>query len=284
MIAPNFPVRKSPEEIAFYQEHCSIFNRTVLEPLRTAVYTGQRVDLEKEFMSLCEPLRASHGTLGFPFQLQRNHIGEIFGHSICVSVNGTVAHCKPTIPLKPGDIVSVDCGIALPFSKRTKTKPSRDLCFDAAFTMIYDGARLPKQEWINAPLHALAAIEKKQPADTMEIARIIQKVSQTWDLQQVVSLTGHGIGYTLHEAPAIHNSPGQFVATDLFEGLVFCAEPIFVNPGYNRTRAPIAPTCLEADGWSVATISGAPATHFETMFGVVNGQVIDLIGVSKWKL
>jgi methionyl aminopeptidase len=118
----------------------------------------------------------------------------------------------------------------------------------------------------------------------MEIATIIRETARAQHLKQVVSMTGHGIGYMLHEAPSIHNAPGEFLPVTLFEGICFCAEPIFVNPGYDSDSSFISPTCIGTDGWEVATISGDLASHFETTFGIINGQIVDLVGVSRWRL
>jgi methionyl aminopeptidase len=212
--------------------------------------------------------------VGFPFIKEKNYLGESFGHSICVSVNNVIAHGSPTDSIfGEGDIISVDCGISLPYGKR-------QLHLDAAFTTRVG----PKcnLDWVPAPLEALKRIIELQPTDTRQIAQIIRDTAKDHNLKQVVSMTGHGIGYKLHEAPAIHNAPGEFLPVELFDGLCFCAEPIFVNPGISKDSSFISPTCIGDDGWEVATVSGDPASHFETTFGIVDGQIIDLVGITEW--
>jgi len=98
----------------------------------------------------------------------------------------------------------------------------------------------------------------------------------------VLSLTGHGIGYSLHEAPIIYNAQGQFLNEELFDGLCFCAEPIF-SPGKGEKNS-IVKTYIDSDGWSIYTRNGNPTSHFETMLCVDNGQIIDLTGMTEWSL
>lgn len=267
----TIPVRKSRNEIDFYLKHGPTFNKILLE-MRDQVKEGKG-SLEFNFKRLC---KHHFSSVGYPFFHQKNHCGETFAKIICVSPNSIVAHGRNIEP-KKGDILSVDCGLSLPLNGRW-------IHFDSAFTCVYGMKRSKHTKWINAARTALANITKFQPKDTMELAEVIQQTALKNGLQIVVSLTGHGVGYSLHEAPAIHNAPGPFNPAPLFEGLVFCAEPIFVKAGIDILNpTDIALTCLGTDNWEVSTINGDPASHFETMFGVVNGKIIDLIGVSKWR-
>lgn len=266
---PKIPIRKSKKDLEFYVKNGPVFG-DILFILKDLIRKNRASNIEETFMDLC--ISRFGDDTEFPFRDQMNYFGETFGYSICISVNDVIAHGRP-VPLKEGNIVSVDCGLSLPHNKRR-------LNFDAAFTVVCGG----ENEWINGPQIALRNIINNQPKDTRSIAAIIQTTAQDLNLQQVVSLTGHGIGYILHEDPVIHNAVGPFMSVELFEGLVFCAEPIFVNPGSGRGSSAIASICIGADGWEVATTSGCPSSHFETMFGVIDGQIVDLIGVSKWKL
>lgn len=268
---PKIPIRKSKEDVEFYVKNGPIFG-DILSTLRDLIRKNQASCIEESFIDLCMSLFGDD--VEFPFANQANYFGEMFEHAMCISVNDVIAHGRP-VPFKKGDIVSIDCGLSLPHNNRR-------LNFDAAFTVVCGCKDTPW--WTVGPHIALKNIITNQPKDTRSIAAIIQATAQDLNLQQVVSLTGHGIGYMLHEEPVIHNAVGPFLSVELFEGLVFCAEPIFVNPGNGRGSSAIASTCIGADGWEVSTTSGHPSSHFETMFGVIDGQIVDLIGVSKWKL
>ncbi len=277
---PQIPIKKSTEAMKVYQDQGPKFGK-ILRNLYTQITNGDVENLEGRFITACEKAYGQnpHGlarAVNFPFAGQVNYLGEPFGHAICISKGSTVAHGRP-LPkvsgIEHGDIVSVDCGASIPYGTRW-------LHLDAAFTIAIGG----NQQWVDAPHQALKEIVAMQPTNTMDLAAIIRNTARAHHLTQVVSMTGHGIGYKLHEAPTIHNAPGEFLPVELFDGLCFCAEPIFVNPGNSGDGPFISPTCIGADGWEVSTVSGAPASHFETTFGTVDGQIIDLVGVSSWRL
>jgi methionyl aminopeptidase len=209
----------------------------------------------------------------FPFVKQTNYLGEMFGHAICVSANDEVAHGRSFYKRHiPGAIISVDAGIAFPYKDKL-------LHLDAAFTTAVNIS----DNWTHGPLKALQTIAESRPTNTAAIAKIIRDTAKEQGAKQVVSLTGHGIGFSLHEAPTIHNAPGEYAPVELFNGLCFCAEPIFVDPGCSDNGSFISPTCIGPDGWVVSTVSGDPASHFETTFGVIDGRIVDLVGITKWE-
>jgi len=234
-------------------------------------YAARGKDIESDFINQCY-VKCGSG-IQFPFREQINCLREPFEHAICISIDDQVAHGKPqNRKLKSNSVISVDCGMSLPCGNRR-------LNFDAAFTV-----QLENLNWTGKPACVLKEIIQEQPQDTWQIADIISSIASISGLKQVVSMTGHGIGYQLHEAPTIHNAPGNFASVKLFDGLCFCAEPIFVHPGKDKDSSFTCPTYLGTDGWEVFTVSGEQASHFETTFGIINGQIIDLIGVTNWKL
>ena len=216
----------------------------------------------------------------FPFCKQKNCFNDRFNNSVCVSVDDEIAHGSPSHKkLLKGQIVSADFGLALPVAHS-----NRLLHFDAAFTAAYKTQEQP--EWVLQAHKALQEIITNQPRTTGEISSIVAASGYSRDeIDLVVSLTGHGIGYSLHERPAIYNAPGtQYDYQDLFEGLCFCAEPVFAKSltPLSVRKSRIAKTYLDSDGWTVKTIDGSSTTHFETMFCVTNNEVIDLCGITEW--
>ena len=275
---PNVPVKKSAEVLELYQEFGPKFNK-VLFSLYLDIQEGLCTNLEKQFMQLCQehmsinPKSPLEIYQVFPFWCQQNYLGKQFDHAICVSVNNEVAHGSPDDKeIKQGDIVSVDCGVGIPLHNHF-------VYLDAAFTVTVG----QENEWVKAPLYALQDIRINNPKNTMTIADHISVAARRADLQQVVALTGHGIGFHLHEPPVIYNAPGNFISVELFDGLCFCAEPIFTKNNY-KYSPPITPVYIGEDGWTVLTNDNSLASHFETTFGVINGQIIDLIGVSTWDI
>jgi len=281
-IIPHIPMKKSLEVLEFYQEHGPQFGK-VLYSMYQDVKVGNNIDLEKQFIELCsdympvEIKSPDNFWRTFPFTYQKNYLTKKFGHAICVSTNDEVAHGSPgRHKIKYGDIVSVDCGLAVPFK-------SNYIHFDAAFTTVIQ----QEDTWTIEPLNALRNIASGNPKNTSDVAKIIQEKARIAHQSQVVSLTGHGIGFGLHEAPVIHNACGDFLSVELFEGLCFCAEPIFADPSYNLSEPSssfITPVFIGEDGWMVSTSTGISTSHFETVFGVIDGQIVDLIGVTTWDL
>jgi methionyl aminopeptidase len=273
---PGLPQQKSKEIIKFYQEYCHLWNLSVIKPLYAEITNASLgiIDLEEKFHNKHLTIELlSKEKIKYPFVGQKNINEDVFGHSICVSINNEVAHGRPKGIFK-GDSASIDCGISLPFKDKR-------LMFDAAFTTIC-GNRCEDLGWVKEPHKALQNIIREQPKNTKEISEIIEQTALDAGLQVVVATTGHGIGHQLHEAPPIYNASGQFQSIDLFEGLVFCIEPIFVNPGKNKVSSSIAATYIKEDGWTITTTSGDPASHFESMFAIINGQIVDLLGMTEW--
>jgi methionyl aminopeptidase len=273
---PRLPVRKSKEELLFYFEHGKTFGNILY-----SLYEGIKdknlsngYEVEQEYSNIILKEFGSWPKK-YPFIEQKNYLGDCFGSKLCVSINNSVAHCRPNSKkFKSGDIISVDVGLALQLSLSNKY-----LFFDSAFTVMW-GQESPS--WVTAPHKALVKVKEQQAKTTHRTAEIIHSTALEHNLDTVVMLTGHGIGYSLHEEPIIRNVPGSYLDTDFFNGLCFCIEPIFVLPGKQREAQQLARAYVDSDGWSIRTISGQPSSHFETMFCISNGNLVDICGITKW--
>jgi methionyl aminopeptidase len=81
-------------------------------------------------------------------------------------------------------------------------------------------------------------------------------------------LGGHGIGSAMHQDPGVPNTgrPGRGLV--LREGLVLAIEPMLTEGGSDRCR-------VDSDGWTVLTIDGKRAAHFEHSVAITeDGPVI----------
>jgi len=272
------PVKKNQEEIEFYKKHAPLFGAGLYQLYQqlTSGKISNSSHLEAAFKALWTAEESwEPWTLEFPFSDQTNMHEEQFGHAICIASDDIIAHGRPNDNLfKPGQVISVDCGLARRYSK------NRYLHFDAGFTFVHEDI----QTWAYTPQIALQRVVESQPKTVNETCEIIRQTAKDYNLDVVVSLAGHGIGYNLHEAPLIHNAVGKYPDISLFEGLVFCVEPIFVLPGKDRGGSHIAKTCIDSNGWSVRTIDGRPGSHFESMFCISEGKLVDLTKVSEWEL
>jgi methionine aminopeptidase len=278
-IKPTVPTKKSPDEIKFYCTNGPAVG-TILYKLIEGIRTGD-IGSPAEVESI---LRSeATGEFGrrkkYPFVAHVNHLGEKFGSAACVSLNDCLCHGRSNSKelFSPGDVVSVDIGISLP-------GPNRYLIFDCAATTVSHGKELEIPEWINVPLYALASIKATNFLSTSKISGLIEDHAVKYGLQSVIAVSGHGVGYLLHEAPVIYNARGRFADKELFNGLCFCAEPMYVPTRDSNTAPRIASVYLDNDNWSIRTVNGMPATHWETLYCVVGNKLVDAIGITEWKM
>jgi methionyl aminopeptidase len=68
-------------------------------------------------------------------------------------------------------------------------------------------------------------------------------------------LVGHGVGYAVHEEPAVPNygKPGQ--SLELKPGMVIAIEPMLCQGDYR--------IFFDDDGWTIRTEDGGLSAHFE---------------------
>jgi len=276
----KLPIKKSENDIISYKKNGKMFGsilKSIYEDLRAGELKSGK-EISSRFINHARSIE--HTTFEFPFQKQENSLGNKFYNNICVSVNDMVAHGVPNyIEFKTGDIISVDFGLGI-----YDGVCSRMLNYDSAFTVAYNTDIQPK--WVKAPQKALRVIVNSNYAfTTKQVAAIISNTARRHDLNVVTQLTGHGIGYNLHEEPMIRNMTGAYVDEELFEGLVFCAEPIFALPKEGQAQySNVEKVYLDSDGWSIKTISGQPTSHFETMFCIHDGELVDLCNITEWQL
>lgn len=264
---PQIPIKKSSEEIKSYLKYGRVFGnhlQTIYNYLSRGSLLDSPAAVERYFI---EESYKYNKNIKFPFIYQQNQYKEEYGDAVCISINDIVAHKRPDETVfKTGNIISCDFGWQLD-----------GLMYDAAFTVVY-GNSAPK--WVNAPKEALWQIATSRAQTTWDISNIIEKVALYSNLDIITALAGHGIGRELHEPPKIHNAVGDFVPTKLFNGLVFCAEPIYTYKEDN-SEPKQTDVYIDSDRWSIRTVDGQPTSHWETMFYVNNGKLIDLVGITE---
>ncbi len=80
----------------------------------------------------------------------------------------------------------------------------------------------------------------------------------------VRGLTGHGVGRTIHEAPAVPNEYDPWQQDVLTEGLVLTIEPMI--------SAGTAHAVQDPNGWTMCTRDGSLAAHHEHTLVITRGQ------------
>lgn len=170
-----------------------------------------------------------------------------FPATLCISINDVVVHGIPKNQiLMEGDIVSVDCGVF-----------KNGFHGDYAYTFSVGHISEEKRLLIDRTKHSLMlGIEKAKVGNTTgDIGFTIQNYVESFGYGVVRDLCGHGIGRKLHEAPEIPNFGKSGKGTPLRVGMVFCIEPM-INQKTHKVY-------VESDGWTIRTLDGKPAAHFE---------------------
>ncbi|MDP3685513.1 MAG: type I methionyl aminopeptidase [bacterium] len=246
---------KSPEDIERLARGGALL-RAVLEDVAALArpgVTGKELDAEAE-----RRLRAAGAEPSFKGYAGSD--GKAFPASLCVSVNTAIVHGLPTDePLREGDLVGLDLGCRY-----------EGLFTDTAMTIVVGQGGTEAQKLIAVTKAALAAgIAAARPgATTGDIGAAVQRVVEEADFAVVRDLTGHGVGYAVHEAPRVPNygRPGDGVK--LVEGMVLAIEPMVIASKNHAVR-------LAEDGWTVLAADPVLAAHEEhTVVVTENGARI----------
>ncbi|MGC8651228.1 MAG: type I methionyl aminopeptidase [Minisyncoccia bacterium] len=183
---------------------------------------------------------------------------QAFPNSLCVSLNETIVHGIPRkdLILKPGDIVSLDIGMEY-----------RGLFTDHAITFGLEPITSLERKLIRATRRALmAAIEVAKPNHNLgDIGYAIENEAKKNGFKVIRDLTGHGVGYAVHEEPAVFNFgiPGR--GLKLEPGLVIAIEPMLTFSTSNIKEM--------SDG-SFETFDGKKAAHFEHTIALLENKTI----------
>lgn len=234
---------KSPEEIERLARGGAVLRR-VLEELAAMVkpgVTGQELDREAE-----RRLRAKGAEPSFKGFTSGK--GKPFPATLCVSANRAIVHGLPTPdPFQEGDLVGLDLGCRY-----------EGLYTDTALTMIVGRGTAEAARLLEVTRAALAAgIAVVRPGSTTgDIGAAIQRVVDQAGFSVVRDLTGHGVGYAVHEPPPVPNFGRPGSGTALVEGLVLAIEPMVVASSKSGVR-------LGADGWTVFAAASALTAHEE---------------------
>ena len=219
----------------------------VLDMMRAEVQPGVSL---KELDRLARELIESRG--GKPSFL--GHQG--FPASICASVDEEVVHGIPGPDvLERGEILSIDVGVLLDgyHADSALTLPVGQIS-EAANRLI----DITEASFYRGIAHA------RSGERIGDISAAIQDVAERNGLGIVRELTGHGIGRSLWEDPQIPNYGHTGTGPLLRPGMTIAVEPMFTlgDPG----------TMVLEDGWTVVTLDGGLAAHYEHTVLITSGE------------
>ena len=179
-----------------------------------------------------------------------------FPNTLCTSVNDAIVHGIPSdIPLKEGDIVSIDCGTKM------------DGYFgDSAYTFKVGEVDAQVKKLLEVTKESLfKGIEQATAGNRVgDISYAVQSHAEGAGFSVVREMVGHGLGSNMHESPEVPNYGKQGRGSKLNEGLVLCIEPM-INLGTKNIRQ-------DRDGWTIRTMDNKPSAHFELAIVIRNGQ------------
>ncbi len=170
-----------------------------------------------------------------------------FPDVICISVNDEIVHGIPkNKEIKNGDIVSFDFGVTY-----------NGMITDAARSKIAGKGSPSAERLLKGTLESLdSGISViKNGVRVGDISNAVEKVLNRYGFGIVRELVGHGVGHELHEDPNIPNYGPAGKGPVLKSGMTIAIEPMTTLGSHDIST--------DADGWTIRTLDGSLAAHFE---------------------
>lgn len=176
--------------------------------------------------------------------------------SACISVNDEIIHGIPgSRVLREGDIVSVDVGAYIGGFHGDCAATFACGAIDPEAQRLIDVTRQSFFEGIKNATEAHRLLD---------ISAAIQQYVEGNGFSIVREYVGHGVGTQMHEAPEVPNygHPGR--GPRLLRGMTIAVEPM-VNAGSAAIKQ-------MPNGWTVCTLDGKWAAHYENTILITDGE------------
>ncbi|WP_078553712.1 type I methionyl aminopeptidase [Bacillus alkalicellulosilyticus] len=170
-----------------------------------------------------------------------------YQYATCASINDEICHGFPRkTPLKKGDLVTIDIVVNL-----------NGALADSAWTYAVGNISEKQKRLMEVTKKALyIGIEQAYPGNRLgDIGYAIQSFVEQEGFSVVREFTGHGIGPTIHEEPAIFHFGTPGTGMRLKEGMVITIEPM-VNEG-------VWFSIKDDNGWTARTADGKLSVQYE---------------------
>jgi methionyl aminopeptidase len=247
--------RKSRAEIARMRQAGRIVAEVlalVEDALKPGVTTGHLDQIAEEHI---RKAGATPSFKGYPGINPRRP----FPASLCISIDDEIVHGVPgERTIRDGQVVSIDAGAIVDGWHG-----------DAARTFFVGEPPAPVARLIDTTRQAMeagiaAAITGRHIED---ISAAVEDVARPGGYGIIRQFVGHGIGTDMHEEPQVPNYRTGRKGRKLEPGLCLAIEPMLTLGDY---RAHILD-----DDWTVATVDGSLAAHFENTIAVTEeGPVV----------
>lgn len=182
--------------------------------------------------------------------------------ALCVSVNNDIVHGIPNenpLILQDGDVVSVDLGLV-----------HLGLITDSAVTVSVGKVTQENKKLIEdcKEVLYLGIKQAKGGGNIGDIGFAIGTFARSKGYGICSGLSGHGVGYKVHEDPYVPNEGRKGGGEKLKPGMVIAIEPM-LTLGTDRI-------VLAKDGYTYKTADGSNAAHFEHTIAITDGDPIIL--------
>ncbi|MFZ2523006.1 MAG: type I methionyl aminopeptidase [Minisyncoccia bacterium] len=182
--------------------------------------------------------------------------------ALCVSVNNEIVHGIPnedSLILQEGDVVSLDLGLI-----------HNALITDSAVTVAVGKVSSENKKLIEDCKEALylGIKQARGGGHVGDIAEAIGTFARSKGYGICSGLSGHGVGYKVHEDPYVPNEGRKGGGEKLKPGMVIAIEPM-LTLGTDRI-------VLAKDGYTYKTADGSNAAHFEHTIAITDGDPIIL--------
>lgn len=183
-----------------------------------------------------------------------------YDYTTCININEGMVHGLPNnLPLKPSDVVTVDCGVYL-----------NGYHTDSSFTVQIPPLDGQTTKFLETGRRALKkAIQNAKPGKSVyDISLAMQQTAESEGYSVSTDLTGHGVGKKLHEYPNISCYAREEDKKIILRPDQTLAIEIMYAAGSSKLQQ--AP-----DGWTLSTVDCSLSGMFEeTVYITENSPLI----------
>jgi len=232
----------------------------VLRALKNRADIGVKLkDLDALACALIDERGARPAFLGYKPKSGR----KAYPAAICTSVNEVVVHGLPgNYALKDSDLLKIDAGVDF-----------NGYITDAAITVAIGMPSKSAANLVRSAEEALReGIKAAKPGNRVgDIGYAVEGVAKKYGVEVLHGLTGHGVGFELHEDPTIFNYGKKGTGMELVPGLVIAIEPMF---------SASSPSVIQRPDDSYVTADGSLSVHFEHTVAITEKgvEVLTTIG------
>lgn len=247
---------KTPEEIEIMREGGKI-HAQILKEVAKRVKPGVKTD---ELNDLAEGLIDEAGCTAAFLGYQPADAKHPYPAALCVSINEEIVHGIPNDGnerlLFEGDVVTLDLGLTY-----------QGLITDAAITVpvgkITEEAAILIRATREALDRGISAMRLR--GHVGDIGAAVMEVAVKYKLGIIEGLSGHGVGYSVHEEPFVPNRAKRGEGPELREGMVLAIEPMLSLGSRDIKRL--------ADGYTYITRDKSLSAHFEHTVAVTKNGI-----------